>query len=257
MKDTQQLIAQIQNKRGQRPIAEITAYDYPMARMIDEAGFDLILVGDSLGMVMMGHPDTTSVTMEHMEHHIRIVANGAPNTLIIGDLPINSYDSPEQALSNARRLIAAGADAVKLEGGQSRESAIRAIVEAGIPLQAHIGLLPQSVKGEGYRMKGKSEEEAQSIIKDMQAVVRAGAFSLVIECTRHSLAAQITAMCPIPTIGIGSGHGTCDGEVTVYHDIVGAFPWFVPSFVEPKAHINKDITRAIKSWRDELQIPQP
>ena len=250
-------IAAIQAKMGKAPISQLTAYDYPTARMIDEAGIDMILVGDSLGMTMLGFPDTTHVTLEHMLHHGECVARAAKRALVILDMPIHSFDTPEQAVENARKLMATGVDAVKLEGGVSKEAEIRAIVQAGIPVQAHIGLLPQKVKEEGgYRMKGKTDAEAEALMADLQAVVRAGAFSVVIECTRHSVAAMLTAASPVPTIGIGSGHGTCHGEVSVFHDLVGGFPWFTPGFVKPKANIAEHIIRGVTEWKEELLLPQ-
>ncbi len=250
-------IAAIQAKMGKAPISQLTAYDYPTARMVDEAGIDMILVGDSLGMTMLGFPDTTHVTLEHMLHHGECVARAAKRALVILDMPIHSFDTPEQAVENARKLMATGVDAVKLEGGVSKEAEIRAIVQAGIPVQAHIGLLPQKVKEEGgYRMKGKTDAEAEALMADLQAVVRAGAFSVVIECTRHSVAAMLTAASPVPTIGIGSGHGTCHGEVSVFHDLVGGFPWFTPGFVKPKANIAEHIIRGVTEWKEELLLPQ-
>lgn len=247
-------IAAIVARKGQTPVSELTAYDYPSARLVDEAGVDMILVGDSLGMVMLGYPDTTHVTLAHMLHHVEAVARAARNAVVIADMPINTYNTPEQALQTAQALMAVGADAVKLEGGVAVEAQIRAITQAGIPVQGHIGLLPQKVKEEGgYRMHGKTDEEAAAIMRDMEAVVRAGAFSVVIECTRHSVAAEITKACPIITIGIGAGRGTCDGEVAVYHDLVGSYPWFVPSFARPKANIAADITRAVKEYIEEVR----
>ena len=244
-------------RKGKAPVAELTAYDYPTARLVDEAGVDMILVGDSLGMVMLGYPDTTHVTLAHMLHHVEAVARAAKNAVVVADMPINTYNTPEQALETARALMAVGADAVKLEGGVAVEAQIRAITQAGIPVQGHIGLLPQKVKEEGgYRMHGKTDEEAAAIMRDMEAVVRAGAFSVVIECTRHSVAQAITEACPIITIGIGAGRGTCDGEVAVYHDLVGAYPWFTPSFARPKASIATDITRAVKEYIAEVQQPK-
>lgn len=243
-------------KKGNAPVSQITAYDYPSARLADEAGIDMILVGDSLGMVILGYPDTTHVTLNHMLHHTEAVARAAKNAVVIADMPIHTYETPEQALETARALMATGADAVKLEGGAAKEEHIRAIVQAGIPVQGHIGLLPQKVKEEGgYRMHGKTDEEAAAIMRDMEAVVRAGAFSVVIECTRHSVAAAITKACPIITIGIGSGHTSCDGEVAVYHDLVGGYPWFVPGFAKQEADIATDISRAIKTYISGLQMP--
>lgn len=257
MKDSNSLITAIQAKKGLVPIAEMTAYDYPTARMVDEAHYDIILVGDSLGMMMMGYPDTTHVTLQDMIHHTRMVARAATNTLIVADLPINTYHTEEQAVESARALIDAGADAVKLEGGASHTTRIQAIVQAGIPVQAHIGLLPQSVKIEGgYKMKGKTEEEAQRLMQDILAINETGAFSCIIECTQKDVARALTQASRIPTIGIGSGHQSCDGEVSVFHDLVGAFPWFCPSFVKPKAKIHQEISQALTSWREELQLPQ-
>ncbi len=249
-------IAAIQAKMGKIAISELTAYDYPTARLLDEAGIDMLLVGDSVGMTLLGYPDTTHVTLAHMMHHGECVARGASNALVILDMPIHTYDTPEQAVENARKLMNTGVDAVKLEGGASKEAEIRAIVQAGIPVQAHIGLLPQKVKEEGgYRMKGKTDSEAAALMADLEAVVRAGAFSVVIECTRHSVAAALTAASPIPTIGIGSGHGTCHGEVSVFHDLVGGFPWFTPGFAIQKANIAAEITRGVTEWKNELLVP--
>lgn len=254
--DRNSKIAAIIARKGKAPISQITAYDYPTARLVDEAGLDMILVGDSLGMVMLGFPDTTHVTLEHMLHHGEAVARAAQRALVVLDMPIHTYDTPEQAVETARLMMQTGVDAVKLEGGADKEDHIRAIVRAGIPVQAHIGLLPQKIKEDGgYSMKGKSDEEAARLMQDMEAVVRAGAFAVVIECTRHRVAADITRACPVPTIGIGSGHGTCDGEVVVFHDLVGGYPWFVPSFVTPKANIAAEITRAVTEWKKELLMP--
>lgn len=254
---TSEKIAAIQAKMGKAPISQLTAYDYPTARLQDEAGIDMILVGDSLGMTMLGYPDTTHVTLAHMLHHGECVARAVTNALVVLDMPIHTFDTPEQAVENARKLMETGVDAVKLEGGVSKEAEIRAIVQAGIPVQAHIGLLPQKVKEEGgYHMKGKTDTEAAALMADLEAVTRAGAFSVVIECTRHSVAAALTAASSIPTIGIGSGHGTCHGEVNVFHDLVGGFPWFVPGFVKPKANIGAEITRAVTEWIGELRVPE-
>jgi len=243
-------------KKGKVPVAELTAYDYPTARLLDEAGIDMILVGDSLGMVVLGFEDTTHVTLQHMLHHGAAVRRAVKNALVILDMPVHTFDTPEQALQTALLMREIGVDAVKLEGGADKEEHIRAIVEAGIPVQAHIGLLPQKVKEEGgFHMKGRTEEEASAIMRDMEAVVRAGAFSVVIECTRHSVAAAVTKACPIITIGIGAGHGTCDGEVAVFHDLVGGYPWFVPSFARPKADIAAAISHAAKQYAADLLLP--
>ena len=255
-KDVTGIIAALTAKKGKAPVTELTAYDYPTARLVDEAGIDIILVGDSLGMVMLGYPDTTHVTLAHMLHHVEPVARAAKRALVIGDMPIHTYDTPEQALQTARALVSAGADAVKLEGGVDKEAHIRAIVQAGIPVQGHIGLLPQKVLEEGgFRMKGRTEEEAAAIMRDMQAVVRAGAFSLVIGCTTKDVAAAGTAACPVFTIGIGAGSGTCDGEVAVFHDLVGGFPWFVPKFAVPRANISAEISRAVREYAASVPLP--
>ena len=250
-------IAAILEKKGKQPITQLTAYDYPTARMLDEAGVDMILVGDSLGMMMLGFPDTTHVTMEHMLHHAACVVRAVKNALVVVDMPIHSYNTPEQAVENARRLMATGADAIKLEGGVAQEEKIRASVQAGIPVQGHIGLLPQSVKEDGgYRMKGKTDDEAAAISRDLDAVIRAGAFCVVIECTRHSLAAELTLRSSIPTIGIGAGAATCHGEVAVIHDLVGGYPWFVPGFAKQLGNVAGEITRAATTWMQGLQLPK-
>lgn len=254
---TPQKIQNICACKGVRPVSELTAYDYPTARLLDDAGVDMLLVGDSLGMMMLGFPDTTHVTLAHMLHHTEAVARAHPKALLVADLPIHTYDTPEQALASARALVAAGAEAVKLEGGVDKEPHIQAIVQAGIPLQAHIGLLPQKIKEDGgYRMRGKTEEETAALLADLQAVVRAGAFSVVIECTNAAAAAKLTQASPIITIGIGAGHGTCDGEVQVYHDLVGGFPWFVPRFATPGASIAESISQAARNWVSSLRLPE-
>ena len=255
--------AKIQNIlscKGQRPVVEITAYDYPTARLLDEAGVvDMLLVGDSLGMMVLGYPDTTSVTLAHMLHHTQAVARAHPRALVVADMPIHTYDTPQQALETARALVGAGAEAVKLEGGAGKAEHIRAITAAGIPLQAHIGLLPQRVKEDGgYRMRGKTAQEAAELLADVEAVASAGAFSAVIECTSPAVAAELTRAVAgqrLITIGIGAGHGTCDGEVQVYHDLVGGFPWFVPRFAAPGAQIAEQITRAAQEWARGLRLP--
>ena len=257
----QEKIRKIQACKGVRPVVEITAYDYPTARLLDETNaVDMLLVGDSLGMMMLGYPDTTSVTLAHMLHHTEAVARAHPQALLVVDLPIHTFETPQQALETARALVAAGAEAVKLEGGAAKEEHIRAITAAGIPLQAHIGLLPQNVLADGgYRMRGKTESEAAALLADLAAVTRAGAFSVVIECTKAHTAARLTraaAGSPIITIGIGAGHATCDGEVQVFHDLVGGFPWFTPRFAAPAATIAADISRAAKSWAATLALPR-
>src|SRR3982751_2666748 len=201
-------------QRGER-ITSLTAYDYPTARLLDEAGIDIILVGDSLGMVVLGYEDTTEVTLDVMLHHTRTVARGVKHALVVADLPIHTYDTPQQAVATARALQDAGAQAVKLEGGVSRVPQIEAIVRGGIPFMAHIGMLPQSVRQEGgYKLKGRTPAEAEVLLRDAKAVEEAGAFAVVLEIVAAETARQITDALEIPTIGIGSGDG-CDGEILV------------------------------------------
>ncbi|HWB58815.1 MAG TPA: 3-methyl-2-oxobutanoate hydroxymethyltransferase [Chthoniobacteraceae bacterium] len=240
-------------KSAGEKIAVLTAYDYPLARMLDECGVDILLVGDSLGMVVLGYPDTTHVTMEDMLVHCAAVARGAKHGLIVCDLPYGCYTNENTAVENARRLITAGAHAVKLEGGTGQERAIAAITGAGIPLMAHIGMLPQSVKIEGgYKIKGRTEQEAEALLADAKAVERAGAFAVVMELVEPGLAQKITSSISIPTIGIGSGKG-CDGQVLVVHDLIGLFPWFKPKFVTRKAHVSKDISAAVAAYIQEVR----
>ena len=218
-----------------RKLAMLTAYDYPMGRLLDEAGVDVILVGDSLGMVVLGYPDTTLVTMDDMLHHTRAVARGVAHALVVADLPYGSYDTPEQAVANAQKLVEAGAHAVKFEGGVSRVSQITAIIAAGIPLVGHIGMLPQQVREEGgYKIKGKTTEDAQRLMDDAKALEAAGALAVVMELVKPEVAREITAAIGIPTVGIGSGLD-CDGQVLVIHDLIGMFPWFTPKFAKPLA----------------------
>ncbi len=235
-------------KREGRRISALTAYDYPVARLLDESGVDVVLVGDSLGMVVLGYPDTVPVTMDDMIHHTRAVARGVNRALLVSDLPARSYRTPEEAVANARRLVAAGAHAVKLEGGVAMRGQIDAIVAAGIPFMGHIGMLPQSVREEGgYKIKGRNPSEADALLEDARAVQDAGAFAVVVEIVAHETAARLTAALEIPTIGIGSGKG-CDGQILVIHDLIGLFPWFQPKFVTPHAQVAVSIREAIQSF---------
>lgn len=229
--------------RGER-IAVLTAYDYPTARLLDESGIDVLLVGDSLGMVVLGHPDTTFVTMADMLHHTRAVARGTQRALVIADLPFGSAETPELALLNAKQLIEAGAHAVKIEGGASHAAHISMLADAGIPVMAHIGMQPQRVRIEGgYRVKGKTEEQADALLTDAAAVEAAGAFGLLLELVVPAVAKAITESVKIPTIGIGSGTD-CDGQVLVLHDVIGLFPWFKPKFATQRADVAGEIRRA-------------
>ena len=242
-------IAQFQaaKQRGER-LAVLTAYDYPTSRLLTESGVDVLLVGDSLGMVVLGYPDTTLVTMQDMVHHTQAVARGARDggarPLILADLPFRSVETPDDAVSNARALIRAGAHAVKLEGGGDYRPQIEAIFAAGIPVMAHIGMQPQRVRIEGgYRVKGKSAEQAAALLQDAQIIERAGAFGLLLELVVPAVAREITAGLRIPTIGIGSG-SDCDGQVLVLHDVIGLFPWFKPKFATQRANVAAEIVRA-------------
>ncbi len=233
-------------KRSGKRITALTAYDYPTARLLDESGIDIILVGDSLGMVVLGYTDTTQVKFEEMLHHTRAAARGVKRALLVADLSIGTYNTPQEAVANARRLVEAGAQAVKLEGGASHVAQIEAIVQAGIPLMAHIGMLPQSVREEGgYKVKGRGPAEAERLIADARAVEEAGAFSVVLEIVAAEAARQITEAISIPTIGIGSGEH-CDGQILVTNDLIGLYPWFTPKFVSPEAHVAEEIRRAAR-----------
>jgi 3-methyl-2-oxobutanoate hydroxymethyltransferase len=238
-------------KADGRKITVLTAYDYPMARLLDEGGIDVILVGDSLGMVVLGYPDTTLVTMDQMAHHTAAVRRGVKNALVVADLPIGSCETPEAAIANSRRLIEAGADAVKMEGALVGE--IQAVVGAGIPLMGHLGMLPQKVREEGgYSVKGKTEKGAAELIAQARAVEEAGAFAMVLELVQPEVAARISETVRIPTIGIGSGGG-CDGQVLVTHDLIGLFPWFRPKFAIAEANVAREISLAVEAYRKRTQ----
>lgn len=234
------------------PITALTAYDYPTARLCDEAGVQLILVGDSLGMMVAGCEDTTSVTLAQMIYHTTIVRRGVKNAVVLADLPIHTYDTPDEALASARQLVAAGADAVKLEGGFDQIAQVEAITGAGIPLCAHLGMLPQRVREEGgYKKKGRSEEEARSLVAAALALEAAGAFAIVLESIVAQVAAEMSDRLGIPTIGIGSGHH-CDGQVRVVHDVTGAYPWFVPPFARVHGNVAEVTRGALSRFLDEV-----
>ncbi len=237
--------------RGEK-IAALTAYDFPMAKLLDEAGVPLLLVGDSLGMVVLGYPDTTHVTMAEMEHHVRAAARAKTNALLGGDLPFKSYDTVEAAVSNAKRLTAAGAEYVKAEGGVEILAQVKAIIAAGIPFCGHLGMLPQHVLEEGgYKIKGKQDAEHQKLINDAKALSDAGAFAIVLELVTPPVAKEISEKISAPTIGIGSGPD-CDGQILVTHDLTGSFPWFTPRFVKPKANCAGEIKSAVAAWKSQI-----
>ena len=244
----------IRDRKGGRPIAVLTAYDFPTARLLDESGVDVLLVGDSLGMVVLGFPDTTQVTLDHMLHHVAAVARAKPQALVVGDLPIHTYDTPQQALETARRLVAAGAEAVKLEGGVRQAEKVRAITAAGIPVMGHLGMLPQRVIEEGgYRKKGKTPEQTEAIREGAQALIDAGVFAIVMESIIPDTARLLTDSLSVPTIGIGCGHHTCDGEVAVITDLLGSYPWFVPPFARPEADVAGITREAVVRYVSQVQ----
>ena len=238
--------------RGEK-IAALTAYDYPMARLLDEAGVPLLLVGDSLGMVVLGYPDTTHVTMAEMEHHVRAAARAKPNALLGGDLSYHSYETVDTAVADAKRLVAAGAEYVKAEGGREILPQVKAIVAAGISFCGHLGMLPQHVLEEGgYHIKGKKDAEHQALLEDAQALADAGAFAIVLELVTPPVAKEISQRISVPIIGIGSGPD-CDGQILVTQDLTGSFPWFTPRFVKPRLNTGEQIRTAVKQWKASLQ----
>ena len=241
-------------KSSQR-IGMITAYDFPSAKLADAAGSDIILVGDSLGMVILGYPDTLSVTVDDMLHHTRAAARGATRALIVGDMPYLSYHvSVEESVRNAGRFIHAGAQAVKIEGGKaSRIKVIEAVLDAEIPVMGHIGLTPQSVNAfGGFKVQGKGADDARRLIDEAVALEQAGCFSLVLECVPSELAQLITERISIPTIGIGAGIH-CDGQVLVYHDLLGLYEGLKPKFVRRYAQIGNDIQAAIERYLADVR----
>lgn len=225
-----------------------------MGRLLDELDLDFLLVGDSVGMVVLGHPDTTAVTLDMMVHHTEAVARGASRTLLVADLPAHTADTPGMALQSARRLIAAGAQAVKLEGGRDMIPAITAILAEDIPVLGHIGMLPQKVREEGgYRIKGKTPQQAEELLQDAEALDQAGVFAIVLELVSPPLASEISQKIQSPTIGIGSGQG-CDGQILVTHDLLGMFPWFTPRFVQPKVHLAPQIQSAVREFVQDVRV---
>jgi 3-methyl-2-oxobutanoate hydroxymethyltransferase len=245
----------IRNLKGTGKVASLTAYDFSTARLLDEAGIHLVLVGDSLGMTMLGYENTLPVTMSEMLHHTAAVARGVKNALVVADMPFLSYQvSVEQALLNAGRFVKeSGADAVKIEGGASRAPTIRALVENGIPVLGHIGLTPQSIHAMGgYKVQGKSFEDAQRITDAAKSVEEAGVFAMVLEAIPAALAGEITAAVSVPTIGIGAG-SNCDGQVLVVHDILGLYGEFKPRFVKRYANLGPEIRKALAQYKKEVE----
>ena len=244
----------LKKKRGEK-LTMLTAYDYPTALAVDKAGIDSILVGDSLGMVVLGYENTLPVTMADMLHHCKAVARGAKYPLLIGDMPFMSYQtSINKAVENAGRFIQeAGMDAVKLEGGRERAKAIKKMVQAGIPVMGHIGLTPQSIQTMGgFRAQGKTASAAKMLVEDAQILEEAGAFGIVLEAVPAQLAELVSQRISIPTIGIGAGVG-CDGQVLVTHDLIGQFDRFTPSFVKQYVKTHGLIVDAMEAFKDDVE----
>ena len=239
---------EFRDRKGEKKIVMLTAYDYQIAKMLEEVGIDLILVGDSLGMVIQGHMDTKSVTMEDMIYHTRAVARGAKKIPIIGDMPINSDKTAENALKNARRFLDAGAHGVKIEG--SKSDVIKALIDDGIPVMGHVGLLPQTAPT--YRLRGKQPEEAEKIFQEALEIDKLGVFAMVLESIPESLAKKITESVRTPTIGIGAGK-FCDGQVLVINDMLGTDPSFNPKYLKRYANLNEVIQQAVEVFKGEVQ----
>ena len=237
----------IKQKKGREKIVMLTAYDFQMARILDESGIDLILVGDSSGMVVQGYSDTKSVTMTDMLFHVRAVSRAVKATPIIGDMPINSCNSSEECLRNAEQFLKAGAHGVKVEG--LKADAVRALVRAGTPVMGHVGMLPQMV--EAYRVKGKNPEEAEQIMREAVELDRLGVFSIVLECIPESLGKRVTESVRVPTIGIGAGRH-CDGQVLVINDLLGLSESFKPKYVKAYANLNRTVKDAVATFIEEV-----
>jgi 3-methyl-2-oxobutanoate hydroxymethyltransferase len=239
-------------RRGEK-IAALTAYDFPMTKLLDEAAVPLILVGDTLGMVVLGYPDTTHVTMADMEHHVRAAARATPRALLGADMPYHSYETPADAVKNAKRLAAAGAEFIKAEGGREILPQVSAIISAGIPYCGHVGMLPQHVLEEGgkYHIKGRDDAGRAKLFEDAAALADAGAFAIILEIVTPPVAKELTKAIPIPTIGIGSGPD-CDGQILVTSDLIGTFPWFTPRFVKPRMDGAGEIKAAVTAWKNSI-----
>ena len=240
-------------KPSGKPVVCLTAGDYATARILDEAGVDLVLAGDSLGMVLLGYQDTVDVTLAEMIHHTRAVRRGVTRAPVLGDLPFHTYTTCDQAVASARALVQAGADGVKLEGGVNMLPQVRAILAAGIPVMGHIGMLPQSVREEGgYRKKGKTEADAARLMEDATALDNAGVLGMVLEGVVPAVAAEITRAVKCPTIGIGAGKD-CDGQVLVTADLIGAFPWFRPPFAQARGDVAGVVRAAVIAFSEKVR----
>ena len=239
-------------QRGEK-IAALTAYDFFTTNIMDEVGMQLILVGDSLGMAVLGYENTLPVTMEEMIHHTKAVARAKPNALLVGDMPFMSYSTVRQALENAGRFIQAGAEAVKIEGGEPVIAQVRAVLAAGIPVLGHIGLLPQSIlETGGYKVQGRTSESAERLLRDAKLLEEAGVFAMIIECVVADVGKKITDAIRVPTIGIGAGAG-CDGQILVNNDMLGLFTWFTPKHVKRYANLAEEMRKAFAAYKREVE----
>ncbi len=247
-------VPEFQSQKGKKKLVVVTAYDALFTRIIEQAGIDVILVGDSLGVVVQGKPDTLSVTMDDMVYHTRLVAQSRQQAMVIADMPFMSYQvSEERAIHNAGRLIQAGALAVKLEGGGAMVDRVRALTTVGIPVMGHLGMTPQSVnRYGGYKVQGREATQADALLNDARALEAAGAFALVLEAVPATVAQTVTQAVSIPTIGIGAGPH-CDGQVLVLYDLLGLFDEFVPKFVKPYAHLKADALQALRRFKEEVE----
>jgi len=242
-----QLIKKIMEKKGKEKIVSITAYDYAFARIVEEVGFDFILVGDSLAMVVLGYDSPIYASMQDMLRHTRAVARGARKTLIVGDMPAGSYDTVDQAIENARAFIDAGAKAVKIEG--PKKEIIKALVEEGIPVMGHLGLTPQTIHD--YRVQGKEKGEADRIKKEAKIVEKAGVFTIILECVPEKLGKEITELVSVPVVGIGAGR-FCDGQILVIHDILGLYDKFIPKFAKRYLNLREEIYKALLEFKRDV-----
>ena len=242
------------HKRDKKKLTVVTAYDALFARIVEQAGIEAILVGDSLGVVVQGKATTLSVTMDEMLYHTKLVAGAAQQALVIGDMPFMSYQAGlEEALRNAGRFLQAGAQAIKLEGGAVMADRVTAMTSIGIPVMGHLGMTPQSVhRFGGYKVQGKESDHALALVNDAKALEAAGAFAIVLEAVPAELAKTITERVAIPTIGIGAGPH-CDGQVLVLYDLLGLFDEFVPKFVKPYAHLKADALQALRRYKEEVE----
>lgn len=246
-------VLQLKGSKGER-LAMLTAYDFPTARLVAEAGVKLILVGDSLGMVVLGYDSTIPVTMDDMVHHAKAARRGAPDAFIVADMPFLSFATPQDAIANASRLLKdAGADSVKLEGGAEVVPVVEALVRAGVPVMGHVGLTPQTASSlGGYKLQGKDEAQARKIGEDAVALEAAGCWAVVLELVPGPLARLVTSRLRIPTIGIGAGPD-CDGQVLVLHDMIGLFSGFTPTFVKRYAEVGAQIRKAVEGYAAEVR----